>query len=109
MDIEIEDNGNIPKNRKKLRNKIVARKLIDERKLAMPEITNPIMITSTATSDRLIWEVLRGGYKVQPVPPPNSEVVENIIHPQETANNNKEKLLMRGNTTSGAAIKRGIK
>ena len=82
MSMEIQDKGNIPRETPRLRmRKIVARKFIDERKLAIPETTNPIMIISTATGDRLIREVLKGGYKVQPVAPPNSEVVERIIHP----------------------------
>jgi hypothetical protein len=86
MSIEIQDKGNIPRDIPRLRmRKIVARKFIDERKLARPEIINPIMITSTATGDRLIKEVLKGGYKVQPVAPPNSEVVERITHTKDNS------------------------
>ena len=98
------------KGKRPIKLKIVARKFIDEMKLAIPERINPLIMISTATGDRLMREVDKGGYKVQPVPPQeNSEVVERITHPQETASKNIEKLLMPGNPTSGDEINNGRK
>jgi len=46
-------------------------------------------------------DVDSGGYKVHPVPPPNSEIKESIRKRYETKRIKIEKLLILGNTTSG--------
>ena len=51
--------------------------------------------------DKLMKEVLNGGYNVHPVPPPNSEIKERIMKRYETKRIKIEKLLTLGYTTSG--------
>ena len=46
-------------------------------------------------------EVLNGGYKVHPVPPPNSEISERITKRYERKRKMKEILFTLGYTTSG--------
>ena len=38
----------------------------------IPDINNPKTITAVLEGDKLMKEVLNGGYNVHPVPPPNS-------------------------------------
>ena len=51
--------------------------------------------------DKLMKEVLNGGYNVHPVPPPNSEIKERIMKRYERKRIKIEKLLTLGYTTSG--------
>ena len=51
--------------------------------------------------DKLMKEVLNGGYNVHPVPPPNSEMKERITKRYETERIKIEKLFTLGYTTSG--------
>ena len=51
--------------------------------------------------DKLMKEVLNGGYNVHPVPPPNSEIKERIRKRYERERIKIEKLLTLGYTTSG--------
>jgi hypothetical protein len=44
----------------------------------IPDINNPKTITAVLEGDKLMKEVLNGGYNVHPVPPPNSEIKERI-------------------------------
>jgi len=44
----------------------------------IPEINNPKIRFPVLEGDKLINEVLNGGYNVHPVPPPNSEIKELI-------------------------------
>ena len=45
----------------------------------IPEINNPKIRFPVLEGDKLMKEVLNGGYNVHPVPPPNSEIKERII------------------------------
>ena len=40
----------------------------------IPEINNPKIRFPKLEGDKLMKEVLNGGYNVHPVPPPNSEI-----------------------------------
>ena len=51
--------------------------------------------------DKLMKEVLNGGYNVHPVPPPNSEIKERIRKRYERERIKIEKLFTLGYTTSG--------
>ena len=44
----------------------------------IPEINNPKIRFPVLEGDKLINEVLKGGYNVHPVPPPNSEIKDKI-------------------------------
>ncbi len=44
----------------------------------IPDINNPKIKKAVLEGDKLIKEVLNGGYNVHPVPPPNSEMKERI-------------------------------
>ena len=44
----------------------------------IPEINNPKTMKAVLEGDKLMIEVLNGGYNVHPVPPPNSEIKEGI-------------------------------
>ena len=44
----------------------------------IPEINNPKIRFPVLEGDKLMKEVLNGGYNVHPVPPPNSEIIERI-------------------------------
>ena len=49
-----------------------------------PEINNPKIRFPVLEGDKLMKEVLNGGYNVHPVPPPNSEIKERIKKRYET-------------------------
>ncbi|SCL84028.1 hypothetical protein PBSP11RLL_000511900, partial [Plasmodium berghei] len=68
--------------------------------LAIPETKRPIIITSTATGDKDIKDVLNGGYRVHPVPPPNSAAVDNITNINAIGCNNKDILFILGYANS---------
>jgi len=44
----------------------------------IPEINKPKIRFPVLEGDKLMKEVLNGGYNVHPVPPPNSEIKERI-------------------------------
>jgi len=44
----------------------------------IPDMSNPKTTKAVLEGDKLIKEVLKGGYNVHPVPPPNSEIKERI-------------------------------
>ena len=44
----------------------------------IPEINNPKIRFPVLEGDKLMKEVLNGGYNVHPVPPPKSEIKERI-------------------------------
>ena len=67
----------------------------------IPEINNPKIRFPVLEGDKLMKEVLNGGYNVHPVPPPNSEIIERIKKRYETKRIKIEKLLTLGYTTSG--------
>ena len=59
----------------------------------IPEINNPKIRFPKLEGDKLMKEVLNGGYNVHPVPPPNSEIKERIMKRYETKRIKIEKLL----------------
>ena len=67
----------------------------------IPEINKPKIRNPVLEGDKLMKEVLNGGYNVHPVPPPNSEIIERIKKRYETKRIKIEKLLTLGYTTSG--------
>ena len=67
----------------------------------IPEINNPKIRFPVLEGDKLMKEVLNGGYNVHPVPPPNSEIKERIRKRYERERIKIEKLLTLGYTTSG--------
>ena len=67
----------------------------------IPEINNPKIKKAVLEGDKLIKEVLNGGYNVHPVPPPNSDIKDNIIKRYERERIKIEKLFTLGYTTSG--------
>ncbi|KAI4833699.1 uncharacterized protein MKS88_000364 [Plasmodium brasilianum] len=88
---------------------IVVMKFKEDIILAIPDTKRPRIITSTATGDKDIREVLNGGYKVHPVPPPNSAAVDKIINIKAIGCNNKDILLILGYESSGDPHKIGKK
>jgi hypothetical protein len=62
----------------------------------IPEINNPKIRFPVLEGDKLMKEVLNGGYNVHPVPPPNSEIIERIKKRYETKRIKIEKLLTLG-------------
>ena len=67
----------------------------------IPEINNPKIRFPVLEGDKLMKEVLNGGYNVHPVPPPNSEIKERITKRYERERIKIEKLFTLGYTTSG--------
>jgi hypothetical protein len=67
----------------------------------IPETNNPNKRFPVLEGDKLMKEVLNGGYNVHPVPPPNSEIKERIRRRYERKRIKIEKLLTLGYTTSG--------
>ena len=62
----------------------------------IPEINNPKIRFPVLEGDKLMKEVLNGGYNVHPVPPPNSEIKERIMKRYERKRIKIEKLLTLG-------------
>ena len=67
----------------------------------IPDINNPKTMNPVLEGDKLMKEVLNGGYNVHPVPPPNSEIKERITKRYERERIKIEKLFTLGYTTSG--------
>jgi hypothetical protein len=67
----------------------------------IPDTNNPKIRHPVLEGDKLIKEVLNGGYNVHPVPPPNSDINERIRRRYERKRIKMEKLLTLGNATSG--------
>jgi len=66
-----------------------------------PDINNPKTIKDILEGDKLIKEVLNGGYNVHPVPPPNSDTRERTTRKYEREKTMIERLFSLGYTTSG--------
>merc|ERR1711937_443837 len=92
-----------------LRFRIVTQKLRDVRHEDIPDINNPKTIKAVLEGDKLIKEVLKGGYNVHPVPPPNSVHKESITKRYEIGRMKIDKLLTLGYTTSADPRKIGTK
>ena len=75
----------------------------------IPDINNPKTMKAVLEGDKLMKEVLNGGYNVHPVPPPNSEIKERITKRYERKRIKIEKLFTLGYTTSGDPCKIGTK
>jgi hypothetical protein len=75
----------------------------------IPDINNPKVIKAVLEGDKLIKEVLKGGYNVHPVPPPNSVPKESITKRYEIGRMKIDKLLTLGYTTSADPRKIGTK
>jgi len=88
---------------------MVTQKLSDVRHEDIPDINNPNIMKAILEGDKLIKEVLNGGYNVHPVPPPNSDIKLKIMKRYERNKINIEKLLTLGYTTSGEPWKIGTK
>ena len=88
---------------------MVIQKLSDVRHEDIPDINNPNIMRAILEGDKLIKEVLNGGYNVHPVPPPNSDIKLKIMKRYERNKINIEKLLTLGYTTSGEPWKIGTK
>ena len=65
----------------------LVQKLTDVRDEDIPDINNPKTMEAVLEGDKLMKEVLNGGYNVHPVPPPNSEI-KVVPHNQATLNQN---------------------
>jgi len=68
----------------------------------MPDSSKPHMMTSTPTGDKLISDVLSGGYNVQPVPLPNSLFIAKSTKVYDSGIAKTDILLILGYATSGA-------
>ena len=86
---------------KDLRFRIVIQKLTEVKDEDIPDINNPKTMKAVLEGDKLMKEVLNGGYNVHPVPPPNSEIKERITKRYERKRIKIEKLFTLGYTTSG--------
>jgi hypothetical protein len=75
----------------------------------IPDMSNPKTTKAVLEGDKLIKEVLKGGYNVHPVPPPNSVHKESITKRYETGRMRIDKLLTLGYTTSADPRKIGRK
>ena len=62
----------------------------------IPEINNPKIRFPVLEGDKLMKEVLNGGYNVHPVPPPNSEIIEIRIKRNERDRIKIDKLFTLG-------------
>jgi len=79
----------------------VIQKLRDVRHEDIPDINNEKIRERVLEGDKDMNEVDNGGYNVQPVPPPNSDIKERIRKRYEMKRIKIEKLLTLGYTTSG--------
>jgi hypothetical protein len=79
----------------------VAKKLRDVRFDDIPDNDKPNMITDIPTDDKLINDVLSGGYNVQPIPFPNSLFDDNIVVLYEVGITKIDILLILGYVISG--------
>ena len=62
----------------------------------IPDINNPKTMKPVLEGDKLMKEVLNGGYNVHPVPPPNSEIIERIMKRYERDRIRIDKLFTLG-------------
>ena len=62
----------------------------------IPDINNPKTMKAILEGDKLMKEVLNGGYNVHPVPPPNSEIIEIRIKRNERNRTKIDKLFTLG-------------
>jgi hypothetical protein len=62
----------------------------------IPANNNPNITYTVLEGDKLMKEVLNGGYIVQPVPPPNSDIKERSTIINERKIRRKDKLLALG-------------
>src|SRR5690625_3376592 len=84
------------------RTAIVVRNLTEDRKLEITDSARPNTIKSTEVGDKDIIDVLSGGYSVQPIPEPNSDINEALIITHVIGTNNSDMQLTLGKATSDA-------
>ena len=84
-----------------IRNSLICKLINVQASMKEQEINNPKIRFPVLEGDKLMKEVLNGGYNVHPVPPPNSEIKERIRKRYERERIKIEKLLTLGYTTSG--------
>jgi hypothetical protein len=80
----------------------VLSKLSDVRVDDVPDNSNPASIVSTTIGDKLINDVLSGGYNVQPIPIPNSLFIDIRITVYDKGIRMTDMLLTLGYATSDA-------
>ena len=83
-------------------------KLRDVRVDDRPDSNKPHIMTSIETVDRLISEVLSGGYNVHPNPQLNSLFIDNIRTPYDSGIMSTEQILTLGNVTSDTPKNKGM-
>ena len=74
----------------------VIKKLIDVKYEDNPDINNVNIIYIIDDDDNDIYDVDNGGYNVQPVPPPNSIIIDKIKNKNDNINIYIEKLFILG-------------
>ena len=79
-----------------LRLRTVVKKLSDVKQDDTPDINNPKIMYVVEDGDKLMKDVLNGGYNVHPVPPPNSAIKERSMTINEKTSRKIEKLLALG-------------
>jgi hypothetical protein len=86
---------------------IVVKKLIEPRIEEIPAMWREKIAKSTEIPE---WNLIsdRGGYTVQPVPTPESNIEDKRRNIKEGTNNQKERLLRRGKAISATPSMRGI-
>jgi hypothetical protein len=77
-------------------------KFIDVKLVEIPETSKLYKIRSTPTLVNVIIDVLNGGYNVQPIPLPYSDIIDNIIIIYDQGITTIDILLILGKTTSDA-------
>lgn len=77
-------------------------KLTDVKLVDTPENSKLYRIRSIPTLVNVIKDVLNGGYNVQPIPFPYSQIIDNIIIVYEEGTIIQDILLILGYTTSDA-------
>jgi len=87
--------------------KIVVMKFIEPKIEAAPDRCK-LKIAKSTEGPECACMLLNGGYKVQPVPAPDSTKVEDNNKNKDGGNNQNEMLFILGKAISGAPIIRGI-
>ena len=77
-------------------------KLIDVKLVDTPESSKLYRIRSIPTLVNVIRDVLNGGYNVQPIPLPYSQIIDNIIIVYDEGTIKTDILLILGYITSDA-------
>jgi hypothetical protein len=79
-----------------LKFRIVTKKFKEVKAEEIPDINKPKIINPMEEGAKLMNDVLKGGYNVHPVPPPNSDTTESIKIKYDRNSNKIEKLFILG-------------